>query len=68
MQEGWDWVKGQIGEEAAQLLIDNGFEIGMAIAFVLGAVVLKRWVEKHGDKFAAKYAESLETGDLSWMN
>jgi hypothetical protein len=68
MQEGWDWVKGQIGEEATQLLIDNGFEIGMAVAFVLGAVVIKRWVEKHGDRFAAKYAESLETGDLSWMN
>jgi hypothetical protein len=68
IDQGWDWVKDKIGAEYAQMLIDNKFEIGMAVAFVLGAVVIKRWVEKHGDRFAAKYAESLETGDLSWMN
>ena len=64
IDEGWDWVKGQIGEEMAQMLIDNGFEIGMAVALIIGAVMLKRWVEKHGEKFAARYAE----GDTAWMN
>jgi len=64
IDEGWDWVKGQIGEEMAQMLIDNGFEIGMAVALIVGAVMLKRWVEKHGETFAAKYAE----GDTAWMN
>ena len=64
IDEGWDWVKSQIGEEMAQMLIDNGFEIGMAVALIIGAVMLKRWVEKHGEKFAARYAE----GDTAWMN
>jgi hypothetical protein len=64
IDEGWDWVKGQIGEEMAQMLIDNGFEIGMAVALIVGAVMLKRWVEKHGEKFATRYAE----GDTAWMN
>ena len=64
IDEGWDWVKGQIGEEMAQMLIDNGFEIGMAIALIVGSVMIKRWVEKHGEKFVARYAE----GDTAWMN
>ena len=64
IDEGWDWVKGQIGEEMAQMLIDNGFEIGMAVALIVGSVMIKRWVEKHGEKFAARYAE----GDTAWMN
>ena len=64
IDEGWDWVKSQIGEEMAQMLIDNGFEIGMAVALIVGSVMIKRWVEKHGEKFAARYAE----GDTAWMN
>ena len=68
IDEGWDWVKNKIGEEYTQMLIDNKFEIGMAVALVMGAVAIKRWMEKHGEKLADKYAESLETGDLSWMN
>jgi len=50
------------------MLIDNKFTIAMAVTLILGAVVIKKWIEKHGEKFAAKYAESLEQGDLSWMN
>lgn len=68
IDQGWDWVKEKIGDEAAQMLIDNKFEIGMAVALILGAVALKRWIEKHGEKLAARYAESLEEGNLSWMN
>ena len=68
ISEGWEWVTDKIGEEATQMLIDNKFTIAMAVTLILGAVVLKKWIEKHGEKFAAKYAESLEQGDLSWMN
>ena len=68
IDQGWEWVKGQIGEQATQFLIDHGFDISLAVILIIGAVVIKKWVEKHGEKFAAKYAESLETGDLSWMN
>jgi len=59
MQEGWDWVKSQIGEEMTQMLIDNKFEIGMAVALIIGGVALKRFFEKKGDALAAKYAESM---------
>jgi len=68
IDQGWEWVKGQIGEQATQFLIDHGFDISLAVILIIGAVVIKKWVEKHGEKFAAKYAESLEQGDLSWMN
>jgi len=68
ISEGWEWVTDKIGEEATQMLIDNKFTIAMAVTLILGAVVLKKWIEKHGEKFPAKYAESLEQGDLSWMN
>jgi len=68
ISEGWEWVTDKIGEEATQMLIDNKFTIAMAVTLILGAVVIKKWIEKHGEKFAAKYAESLEQGDLSWMN
>lgn len=54
-----DWVVDLIGEEAVQMLKDNGFTIAMIIAFVVGAIVLKRWVEKHGEKLAAKF-ESID--------
>lgn len=64
IDQGWDWVIETIGEEYAQMLIDNKFEIGMAVALIIGAVKLKSWLEKHGEKFAAKYAE----GSASWMS
>ena len=51
MDQGWDWVKSAIGEEYAQMLIDNKFEIGAAVALVLGAVALKKLIEKQGEKF-----------------
>ena len=38
IDQGWDWVISQIGEEYAQMLIDNKFEIGMAVALIIGAV------------------------------
>jgi hypothetical protein len=59
MQEGWDWVNSQIGEEMTQMLIDNKFEIGMAVALIIGGVALKRFFEKKGDALAARYAESI---------
>ena len=53
IDEGWDWVISAIGEEYAQMLIDNKFEIGMAVAFIVGAVALKKLVEKQGEKLVS---------------
>ena len=50
IDQGWDWVVETIGEEYAQMLIDNKFEIGMAVALIIGAVALKKYMEKQGDK------------------
>ena len=58
IDQGWDWVIETIGEEYAQMLIDNKFEIGMAVALILGAVALKKFMEKQGDKLV-KANESL---------
>ena len=58
IDQGWDWVISVIGEEYAQMLIDNKFEIGMAVALILGAVALKKFMEKQGDKLV-KANESL---------
>ena len=68
IDQGWEWIKDKIGEEATQILIDNGFEIAIAVTLVIGAVVIKKWIEKHGEKLAKRYAESIEEGDLSWTN
>lgn len=68
IEQGWEWIKDKIGEEATQILIDNGFEIAIAVTLVIGAVVIKKWIEKHGEKLAKRYAESIEEGDLSWTN
>ena len=57
IDQGWDWVVSQIGEEYAQMLIDNKFEIGMAVALILGAVALKKFLERKGEALAAKYQE-----------
>lgn len=57
IDQGWDWVVSQIGEEYAQLLIDNKFEIGMAVALILGAVALKKFFEGKGKALMAKYQE-----------
>jgi len=57
IDQGWDWVVSQIGEEYAQLLIDNKFEIGMAVALILGAVALKKFFEGKGKAMMAKYQE-----------
>ena len=50
IDQGWDWVVETIGAEYAQMLIDNKFEIGAAVALVLGAVALKKYMERQGDK------------------
>lgn len=60
IDQGWDWVVSQIGEKYAQMLIDNKFEIGMAVALILGAVALKRFIEKQGEKLLGQTEESLE--------
>ena len=57
IDQGWDWVVETIGEEYAQMLIDNKFEIGMAVALILGAVALKKFLERKGEALAAKYQE-----------
>jgi hypothetical protein len=57
IDQGWDWVVSQIGEEYAQMLIDNKFEIGMAVALILGAVALKKFIERKGEALVAKYQE-----------
>lgn len=57
IDQGWEWVKGQIGEEMAQMLIENKFEIGMAVALILGGVVIKRYFEKVGDRMWNKVDE-----------
>jgi len=73
IDQGWDWVVSQIGEEYAQMLIDNKFEIGMAVALILGAVALKKFLERKGEALAAKYSESIseeyKTGkEGQWRN
>jgi len=59
IDQGWDWVIETIGEEAAQMLIDNKFSIAMAVTLILGAVALKKFFEKKGDEMVAKYQESI---------
>ena len=59
IDEGWDWVISKVGEEYAQMLIDNKFEIGMAVALIMGAVALQKIFMKKGDEIVAKYQESI---------
>lgn len=59
IDQGWDWVISKIGKEYAQMLIDNKFEIGMAVALIMGAVALQKIFMKKGDEIVAKYQESI---------
>lgn len=59
IDQGWDWVISKVGEEYAQMLIDNKFEIGMAVALIMGAVALQKIFMKKGDEIVAKYQESM---------
>jgi|DEB0MinimDraft_10_1074344.scaffolds.fasta_scaffold00030_44 hypothetical protein len=59
IDQGWDWVVSVIGEKYAQMLIDNKFEIGMAVALILGAVALQKFFMKKGDDLVAKYQENI---------
>lgn len=59
IDQGWDWVVSKIGKEYAQMLMDNKFEIGMAVALILGAVALKKFLERKGEALAAKYSEAM---------
>jgi nicotinic acid mononucleotide adenylyltransferase len=60
IDQGWDWVKDKIGAEYAQMLIDNKFEIGMAVALIVGAVVLKKYIEKQGEKLVKANESMIE--------
>jgi hypothetical protein len=60
IDQGWDWVVENIGEEYAQMLIDNKFNIAMAVGLILGAVALKRIVSKHGEALAKKFQGATE--------
>jgi|AntAceMinimDraft_1070359.scaffolds.fasta_scaffold20891_7 hypothetical protein len=53
LDQGWDWVISQLGAEMAQMLIENKFTIAMAVAFILGAAVFKRFFEKQGEKLVS---------------
>lgn len=64
IDQGWEWVEGAIGAEYAQMLIDNGFEIGMAVAFILGAVALKRIIERQGARLFKVNEALLEDEDM----
>jgi hypothetical protein len=64
VNQGWEWVEGAIGAEYAQMLIDNGFEIGMAVAFILGAVALKRIIERQGARLFKVNEALLEDEDM----
>jgi hypothetical protein len=59
IDQGWDWVISQIGEEYAQMLIDNKFTIAMAVALIVSAIAIKRFFEKKGDDLINKYQESI---------
>ena len=60
IDQGWDWVKDKIGAEYAQMLIDNKFEIAAAVALILGAVVVKKYVEKQGEKLVKANESMIE--------
>jgi hypothetical protein len=60
IDQGWDWVKDKIGAEYAQMLIDNKFEIAAAVALILGAVALKKYMEKQGDKLVKANESMIE--------
>ena len=64
VNQGWEWVEGAIGAEYAQMLIDNGFEIGMAVAFILGAVALKRIIERQGARLFKVNEALIENEEL----
>lgn len=64
IDQGWEWVEGAIGAEYAQMLIDNGFEIGMAVAFILGAIALKRIIERQGARLFKVNEALLEDEDM----
>ena len=60
IDQGWDWVISQVGEEYAQILIDNKLEIGMAVALIIGAVALKVYIEKQGEKLVKANESMIE--------
>lgn len=60
IDQGWDWVIENIGKETAQMLIDNKFEISMAVALVFGAVMIKRFIERQGDRLLASNESLIE--------
>jgi hypothetical protein len=57
-QYGIDKLKDLLGEEVVQMLLDNGWTIALIAALLVGGIVIKRWVEKHGEDFADRWANS----------
>tara|TARA_B110000503_G_scaffold129918_1_gene202705 strand:- start:4366 stop:4827 length:462 start_codon:yes stop_codon:yes gene_type:complete len=49
----WDKIEEMLGAEAVQLLQEHGIELALAAAFVISAIVVKRWIEKKGDELLA---------------
>jgi len=59
-EKGWAWVREQLGEKAYQLLVENGFNLAMAVTFILSAVVIKKFVEEKGEKLASYFEKDKE--------
>jgi hypothetical protein len=57
-QYGIDKLKDILGEEVVQMLLDNGWTIALIAALVIGGIVIKRWVGKHGEDFADRWTNS----------
>jgi hypothetical protein len=64
MQEGWDWVAGILGEEMTSMLIEHGFEIGMAVALIVAGVKLQKYFMKKGENLIAVNEALLEDEDI----
>jgi len=58
--KGWDWVIEMVGAEFAQMLIDNKFNIAMAVTVIIGSVILKKYIEEKGEKLITYFEKDKE--------
>lgn len=64
IQEGWDWVAGVLGEEMTSMLIEHGFEIGMAVALIIAGVKLQKFFMKQGNRLVSVNEALLENEEM----
>ena len=62
IDKGWDWVTSVIGEEMAQMLIDNKFTIAMAVALIIGGVMIQKYFTKQGEKLVKANEQLIANG------